>query len=315
VSVTIGTASGKVIVFGEHAVVYGRPAIAVPISQVRAHAEVTRGSTGQGIRILAVDLDKELAVAAAGETDALALTVRLTLRHLGIDAPVDLSISIHSDLPVSRGLGSGAAVATATVRALASYFGRRLEPAVQSALVYEVEKIYHGTPSGIDNTVIAFEQPVYFVRGRPPQLFALQSPFTLLVADTGIASSTRAVVSQVRRAWEGESTRYERWFDAIGRIAEMGRGSMETGDWPRLGMLMNENHELLQAIGVSSPALDTLSLVARQAGARGAKLCGAGHGGNMIALVEQETQEQVSRALCAAGAVNVIATRVGLANQ
>jgi len=289
---TVGTAGGKVILFGEHAVVYGRPAIALPVSQVRARAEVLAGRRGQGIRVVAPDLGRAFSHTDADQSDPLALTVRLTLGRLGIESPGDLTITVHSDLPVARGLGSGAAVSTALVRALAAHFGRPIGPEVVSGLVFEAEKLHHGTPSGIDNTVIAFEGPVYFVKDRPPEVFSLRVPFTLVIGDTGIASSTRQVVGDVRAAWQADRLRYEALFDEIGRIAQGGRACMEAGEATpessvvapdfgslarsRLGDLMNQNHALLQQIGVSSPELDQLVSAARDAGALGAKLCGAG---------------------------------------
>src|SRR5512134_1075462 len=157
-------ACGKIILFGEHAVVYGRPAIAVPVMQVQATAIVEPG--GQGLTIQAADIDRAITLDAHNSIDPLATIVNLTLAHLNCPLP-DLKITIHSTIPIASGLGSGAAVSTAIVRALARWFGAQLDDAEVNALVYEVEKLHHGTPSGIDNTVITYQQPVYFVRGEP----------------------------------------------------------------------------------------------------------------------------------------------------
>ncbi len=183
--------------------------------------------------------------------------------------------------------------------------GRRL------ALVYEVEKLHHGTPSGIDNTVIAYGQPVYFVRGQPPQTFPIGRPFTLAIADSGIASPTRIAVGDVRRAWEQEPARFEALFDRVAAAVEAARAAIAAGEPERLGRLMDENHALLQETGVSCPELDALVTAARAAGATGAKLSGGGRGGNMIALVTESTASRVAGALRAAGAVHVIVTKVG----
>ena len=179
-----------------------------------------------------------------------------------------------------------------------------------SALVYEVERLHHGTPSGIDNTVVVYGQPVYFVRGQPPQTFHIGRPFMLAIADTGIHSPTRIAVGDVRRAWERQPARFEGLFDRVAAVVEAARSAIAAGEPERLGPLMDENHALLQEIGVSCPELDALVAAARAAGAAGAKLSGAGRGGNMIALVTANTEAQVVDALCAAGAVRVIVTEV-----
>ncbi|HID87937.1 MAG TPA: mevalonate kinase [Anaerolineae bacterium] len=305
---TIAYASGKAILFGEHAVVYGRPAIAVPVTQVRARATVEAG--GPGIAIVAPDLNRRYLVDQVPTDDPLAHAVRITLAHLGLSLDQNLTITVASTIPLARGLGSSAAISAALVRALARHFGRDLPPEEVSVLVYETEVIHHGTPSGIDNTVVAYEQPVYFVRGQPIERLRVGAPLRLAIADTGIASSTREVVGDVRRAWERDRARYERLFDQIGEIARRARRAIEGGELEVLGRLLDENHGLLQAMGVSSPELDGLAEAARAAGALGAKLSGAGRGGNMIALIQPEMRAKVAEALREAGAASVILTEV-----
>jgi mevalonate kinase len=303
------SAPGKVILFGEHAVVYGQPAIAVPVTQVRATAAVEPVPSGRGLTLVAPDLGKNFSLATAPQDEPLAAAARLTLNCLSVPEP-DATLTVSSTIPVASGLGSGAAVSTALVRALAGFLGHRLETAQVSALVFEVEKIHHGTPSGIDNTVVAYEQPVYFVRGQPVARLASGAPFTILIGDTGIRSPTRQVVERVRRAWERSPARYDALFDQIGDIVDEARQAMEAGRVDALGPLMDDNHELLIELGVSSSTLNELVEAARFAGAMGAKLSGAGRGGNMVALVEDDWVEDVTEALREAGAVRVIRTRV-----
>lgn len=307
---TVAYAPGKAILFGEHAVVYGQPAIAVPVTQVKAKATVETGPEGQGITIIAEDLEQNYSLDQASPDDALRAIVVSTLEHIGVGTKQDLTITVSSTIPMARGLGSGAAVSTAIVRALSQHFGYLLSPQAVSDLVYETEKIHHGTPSGIDNTVIAFEKPVYFVRGQKMEILPVKRPFLLAIADTGIASPTRIVVGDVRIAWEREREKYEEMFDEIGTIAEMGRQAIERGEIEIVGQLMNENHRLLQLIGVSSPEVEGLVEAARQGGALGAKLSGAGRGGNIIALVTEETRSRVDLMLRLAGAKDIIVTEV-----
>lgn len=306
--VPTATAPGKIILFGEHAVVYARPAIAVPVFQVRAEATIASRNDGRVV-IDARDVQRVYDLDTAPADDPLAAIIRATCAQLNV-TPQNFSVTICSTIPIASGLGSGAAVSVAISRALARYFAHPLSGEEIAALAYEIEKLHHGTPSGIDNTVIAFEMPIYFVRGQPVETFRVARAFTLAIADTGIASPTKIAVGDVRRAWEQDRTRYESLFDEIGAIARAARTAIERGAVDALGELMNANQVLLREIGVSSPEIEALVNAAVRAGARGAKLSGAGRGGNVIALVDAATQDHVERALLDAGARRVIVTQV-----
>jgi mevalonate kinase len=212
-------------------------------------------------------------------------------------------------------MGSGAAVSTAIVRVLSEFLGQPLSTADVSGLVYEVEKLHHGTPSGIDNTVVSYAQPVYFVKNEPTPIIRrmqVAQPFTLVIGDTGIVSPTRQAVGDLRQRWQADPQRYEGYFDEMAVIADQARMAIEAGTlgMPALGKLMNENQELLETLEVSSAELAQLIAVARQAGALGAKLSGAGMGGNMIALTPPHIASIVAQALSEAGATGVIVTEV-----
>lgn len=299
------------ILFGEHAVVYGRPAIAVPVTDVQATATVEAAPSVSGLTLIAADLGTRLTLDTAPKDDPLAAAARLTLNYLSAPPP-DAVLTIRSTIPIASGLGSGAAVSTALVRSLAGFLGHALSPAEVSDLVFEVEKIHHGTPSGIDNTVIAYEQPVCFGREQVPRMVRLNvgTPFTLLVANTGLPSPTKRLVERVRRARRREPARYEALFDHVGTIVEEARQAIETGDVSALGPLMGDNHELLIELGVSSSRLDELVDVAHSAGALGAKLSGAGRGGNIVVLTRGNSTDKVAEALRGAGAARVICTSV-----
>jgi mevalonate kinase len=219
-------------------------------------------------------------------------------------------VVVRSSIPIAGGLGSGAAVSAALARALADAAGQPLSLSALPAIVYQVEILHHGTPSGIDNSVVCYEQPVYFVRGQAPQAFSIGRSFTIAIANTGTASPTRTAVADVRRARERETARFDALFDRIASIVEKAKAAITGGIPEALGTLMDENHALLREIGVSSPELDSLAEAARRAGAGGAKLSGAGRGGNLIALVTAETREAVTSAMRAAGAPSVIVTTV-----
>ena len=307
---TLAHAPGKVILFGEHAVVYGRPAIAIPVTQVQATACVELGDAGQGAIVVAPDLERRIRLREAKEDEPLARIVHLTLAQVKADPDPDLTITVTSTVPVARGMGSGAAVSTAIVRALSRHFNCWLSSRAISDLVYQTEVLYHGTPSGIDNTVISFEKPIYYVKDEGWEVFWVGAPLLLAIADTGVVSSTREVVADLRRRHLAAPTRHSSAFDQIAEIVDAARAAIEQGEMEDLVRLMDENHALLQRLGVSCPELDRLVEVARNGGALGAKMSGAGWGGNMIALVTEATQGRVDMMLRLAGATHVTVTEV-----
>jgi mevalonate kinase len=248
---------------------------------------------------------------------------------------------VSSDIPIAAGLGSGAAVATALVRAVAAYAGRVLPPDVVAALVHRCEQHYHGNPSGIDNTVVAFEQAIWFERGtgrdfdnpdhapttameelhqlasfvRKPagnlvEPVELGEPLTLVIGDTGKRSETRLPVGEVRRRWQAAQQEYEYLFNRVDYIVRQARVALASGDLTSLGILLNENQEALEEMGVSSPELDHLIAAALAAGAWGAKLSGGGWGGVMLALTDEDESAAVAEALRRAGAAHVSITTV-----
>jgi mevalonate kinase len=307
---TTATAPGKIILFGEHAVVYGQPAIAAPVTQVRAEAIVEDGDWA-GVRLYAPDLGRDYWLAGAPEDDPFARAVRLVAKKTGLDPLPDLSITVRSNIPIASGLGSGAAMAAAVIRALTRHLGYpNLATDEQvSTLTYQVEKLLHGTPSGIDNTVVAYERPVYFVRQQPQnriETLAVRGSLSILVADTGVVSITKDVVGDVRRLWQEEPQRFERLFAGCGQVAQVARKALENGDIGRLGQLMIQNQVYLREMTVSSPELERLIEASMDAGALGAKLSGAGRGGNMIAIVKAECERAIREALVSSGATNVL---------
>lgn len=307
------TAPGKIILFGEHAVVYGRPALAVPVEQVAARAVIMpdpRLPSGT-IRIDAPGIGLQAELADLPADHPLGIAIQGALAALEISRPPAFNLRVTSTIPLAAGLGSGAAVSVAIIRAVTGFLGHALPDEQVSALAFEVEKRYHGTPSGIDNTVIAYRKPVYFVRGQPIETLQATEPFTIAIGDTGLRSPTVTAVGELRLRWQTNPGHYEAIFDAVGQIVEQARRHIETGKPAEFGPLMNENHHLLQAMQVSSPELDRLVDAARAAGALGAKLSGGGRGGNMIALVGPDTAGPVVSALKSAGATRTLVTTVG----
>ncbi len=311
---TKASAPGKVILFGEHAVVYGYPAIAVPLSGARARATVT-DSSRLGVSIELPNVKKRFLYDHAPLNDPFVKTAQLVFEAAGIFQPPGLDIVIESDIPIASGLGSGAATATALARALSRHLEVESlsEDAGIADLVYQVEKLHHGQPSGIDNSVVAYETPIYFVKGNPEnsiEPIVVGQPMSLLIGDTGVLSSTKEAVSGVRERWLTEPERYENLFARCGEYAAAARGALAQGDLAQVGDLMNQNHVVLGKMGVSSSDLERLTAHAIIGGALGAKLSGAGCGGNMIALVRAGEEAFIEEMLIQGGAIQVLSSIV-----
>jgi mevalonate kinase len=311
------SAPGKIILFGEHAVVYGHPALAVPVTQVRAEVDISQ-SAHPGIWIDAPEVGLHVELNELPANHPLAAAIHNLFFALDIDPFPSLIVRVSSTIPVASGLGSGAAVSVALLRALSTWLQRPLSDEEINAYAYDIEKLHHGTPSGIDNAVVTYSRPVFFVKDRPIELLQIRKPFTIVIGDTGLAAPTKDSVGDVRRLWQADGPRCEAIFERIGSIAREARTALEGADWQQLGALMDLNHALLQELTVSSPELDRLVSAARQAGALGAKLSGGGRGGNMIALVREAGQGtqfeagNVESALRSAGALRTIVTTISV---
>lgn len=312
------TAPGKVILLGEHAVVYGQPAIAVPVFQVRARAMVfpEPDKPSGWVHVQAPDIGVDALLSELAEGDPLREAVLQVIKQTGVEPLPALTLRVTSTIPVASGLGSGAAVSVAVIRALAEYLGFKLPEERISDLVFEVEKIHHGTPSGIDNSVVTYARPIYYERDPDSGEKRIETirparPFTLVIGDSGIPSPTGRAVGRVREAWKVDPKGYERIFMQIGELVRMARRAIEAGELRALGSLMSQNHVLLIELGVSSEEIDRLVNAALSAGALGAKLSGAGVGGNIIALIMDEKANDLAKALIGAGAARTFITRIG----
>jgi mevalonate kinase len=306
---TTSSAPGKVILFGEHAVVYGRPALAIPVTQLQATATVSKNSRG-GIWVEAPNINLSSELSQLAPEQPLAAVINSVFEILNITRPPACTVYLQSTIPVASGLGSGAAVSVAILRALSAFLGRPLSDEQINKLAYEVEKLHHGNPSGIDNYVITYARPVYFLKGRAIKTFRVGAAFTIVIGDTGISAPTKESVAAVRKLWETDQPRWEKVFDRVGEIVWDARQAIERGDGVELGKLMDANHSLLQEMTVSSLELDTLVEAAHKSGVLGAKLSGGGRGGNMIALVLKENASALAEALLSAGAKRAIITTV-----
>ena len=275
-----GTAAGKVILLGEHAVVYGRHALALPIpGAVTARVSAVRGTS----RISVPDWHLEHPLAQADAP--LSQLVARVLGELGL-ADTGYHIEIASQLPRGMGLGSSAAFAVALVRAFAAAAGIDVDPERTNAIAFECEHLAHGTPSGVDNTLATFARPMLFRHAGELEIRTLEpgQPPPLVIATSSGPGATAAQVAAVRARRTALAAHYDAVFDEMDALAIEGAALLEANDLDRLGRLMNLCHGLLNALEVSTPELEMMVRIARSAGAAGAKLTGAGGGGSVVAL-------------------------------
>lgn len=303
-------APGKIILFGEHAVVYGYPAIAIPVKKVNATARVFpnfEGQTGE-VRIQAPDIQLDTRLSELPDDDPLAVAIRRTLESILTAHTPPFTVVITSTIPMSAGMGSSAAISIATIRAISGFLGKPLPTDQVSNLAFQVEQIHHGTPSGIDNTVIAYQTPIFFTLGEPIEILSTQVPTHWVIADSGEKTPTHETVSDVRNRYDADPGTVIPILNQIGEISTSARDALIRGDIPRLGELMMSNQRLLQELNVSSQRLEALIEAALDAGAAGAKLSGGGRGGNIIALAPGDDTQKIETALLNAGAQRIITT-------
>lgn len=289
-------AAGKVILLGEHAAVYGKHALALPIvDAVSAAAQKSEDAT--------IDIPEwGIRTALAGTTDnALARAVSLIAHELDI-GDSGFSIQVNSSLPRAMGLGSSAAIAVAITRALARLFERSVDDERVNAIAFECEKLAHGSPSGVDNTISTYATPMMFVGGDSPEVRTVELLETppVVIGCGHTPGNTIEQVAGVRTRWTASPDRYDALFAEIDAISVDGADALRRSDYTRLGKLMNICHGLLNAIEVSTPELEHMVSIARANGAVGAKLTGAGGGGSIVALCPGRVSE-VTAALAAAG--------------
>ncbi|MGY3766444.1 mevalonate kinase [Vagococcus vulneris] len=296
----IGEANGKIILLGEHSVVYNKPSIAIPFPAAKIHVTVIYQKEPTTIHC---DFYHGLLDDMPELLESLKATVKTCLSRLN-KTDNQLSITIDSHIPAERGMGSSAAVAVATTRALYHFYQTDLTQENLLEIVDISEKIAHGNPSGLDALMTSSSIPYYFIKGQPFEPINLNLDAFLIVADTGITGQTReAVASIAEKLNSSNQALYQQKIDELGHLAEQGRTALETNKASLLGKLMTSVHSLLRELDVSNNQLDHLVATALKHQALGAKLTGGGRGGCMIALARTKYQaETIAQALHQEGA-------------
>lgn len=293
----LGTAHAKAILIGEHAAVYGAPAMAIPVLDAVANAELTVGSSNT----LETALYRGPVEGAPTGLTPVIVAWHHALQRVG--HPIhETSLKVTSNIPMRRGLGSSATVAAAVVDAVAVTTGVELDTWTRWELVQEAEKIAHGTPSGIDAATVLASGPILYRRGYSQDVPVGGDGFSFVLADTGEPSSTATAVARVRQRRERRPQFVDDIIDKLADLTGVAAEACKVGSIDTVGAAMNEAHALLGQVGVSCDSLDALVQSARDAGAAGAKLTGGGMGGCVITLAHKDRTEELESALLAAGA-------------
>ena len=278
-----GIGHGKIILLGEHSVVYGRHAVAVPAPvNIRTKVQDTEDEILLMIPSWGVEyrLDKNPEKRQSFEKPAGLILDQMGLSKQG------MKIEVFSDIPRGMGLGGSAAIAVSIIKALNNHFKLALNQDEINQMALESEKIAHGNPSGIDNTMATYGHPLIFRNGDNPLIEPLNinETFSILIGFSSTEGLTAKTVGIVRDLWKKNPGVYEKIFDEIDSLALQSIQAIQNNDFELLGQLMNINHGLLNTLQVSTPELERLIMIARESGALGAKLTGGGGGGAVIAL-------------------------------
>jgi mevalonate kinase len=293
-----GVGYGKVILFNEHFVVYGIPAIVSAIGAKTTALVEKRSGSGVEVRDDRPETEGYKAEKFGQQKESL----DRMLKFMNIDSQRNAyKITLAGDLTAASGVGASAASCAAIARAFSDELGLGYSDEKVNEVAFEGEKGYHGTPSGIDNTAATYGGLIWYKRegsSQSMERMKLRNPIEIVMGNTGITADTKAVVGGVKERRENEPEKYARIFDAARQLAQACRKHLREFDLTKLGASMNENHVLLQELGVSCSELDTLVELARENGAIGAKMTGTGKGGYMVALTPgKQLQERVANAI------------------
>ena len=332
-----GETCAKVILFGEHSVVYGHSAVALPLKNLRMRATVrscdcesaantANSASAANPQSSAANqqspstLDSQITLSCLGFTGKLSeIPPRFSSIRAAIHAALEfvgwvgesLHVTTESDFPPERGLGSSAAAAGAVIRAILDYYGARASEDEIFALTQSAERVAHGHPSGLDATATSASWPVRFRRGQFSRMDICMRAW-LVLADSGCKGMTRETVEALRARLEEHPYEVGAQLDKLGAIAVEAEDDLALGRVENMGARMNRAHRILADLGVSTPQLDALVRAACEHGALGAKLTGGGGGGCVIALADSaDAADRVSAALRKAGACGTWIVNIG----
>ncbi|KEQ35712.1 mevalonate kinase [Streptococcus hohhotensis] len=267
----VGQAHSKIILIGEHAVVYGYPAISLPLLEVEVTCKVVSAESPWRLY----------------EEDTLSMAVYASLEYLEITEAC-IRCEIDSAIPEKRGMGSSAAISIAAIRAVFDYYQAELPHDVLEILVNRAEMIAHMNPSGLDAKTCLSDHPIRFIKNVGFTELEMDLSAYLVIADTGVYGHTREAIQVVQNKGKDALP----FLHALGELTQQAEDAISQKDAEELGQILSQAHLHLKEIGVSSPEADHLVETALNHGALGAKMSGGGLGGCIIALADNLTHAQ-----------------------
>jgi hydroxymethylglutaryl-CoA reductase len=307
-------APGKIILVGEHAVVYGAQAIAMPIDAgIRvaiSRLNPQQAAFGPLLRGVGPFFMGDVTIGPTSSGPQILIAALAYLVDAFGPSLKEIAIMVDATLPPGRGLGSSASLSVALIRGLYRYFSWPLKDKDLQHHALALETIFHGSPSGIDHTVIMGEQVIGFKRSEEGPIvwpITLKSPCKLVIGLIGPHDGTKNAVKELRERKKRHMAAYQRIFDGLNEIAEEMERALIEGQQACVGELMNIAQGYLNALSLSTPEIEKLCAIAKERGALGAKLTGAGGGGAVIALADGN-EEDIAKAFRAAGYQSLVTT-------
>lgn len=295
----IGVATGKIILIGEHSAVYGKPAIAIPCTTVTASTTITPAKKNISIQC---DLYTGLIDDIPPLLDGIKVVTHETLSFLNAENTA-LHITIKSNIPLERGMGSSAAISISIIKALFRYFDATPTPHDLFQLSELSEKIVHGNPSGLDASTIINQEAILFQKGHAVKSFSFDMNVFLVIADTGITGQTKMAVEKVAQLQQNDSNTHHKLITQLADLTTQTQLALQNKEIIQLGSIFNHAHRILQQLNVSHDVIDKLVATALNSGALGAKMTGGGLGGCLFALADtRENANKISETLLKSGA-------------
>lgn len=296
-----GSSHAKIILIGEHAVVYSQPAIALPLHSLKTSAKVTLRNDKQ-------KLIKSSYYSGQLEDMPKSMTgINHLITYLLDKQPLafGFTLELESQLPIERGMGSSASVAVAIVRAFYDLFSQGLSHKELLALANIAEKETHKNPSGLDVATTSSNTPVWMIKDQVLEEIPLDLDAYLVICDSGIKGKTAEAILAVKEKLHATPEDTNKLIEQIGQLSRNARKQLAHNDVNGLGKTLDQAQTHLSNLGVSDPTLDKLIVLARKNGALGAKLTGGGRGGCFICLVDSAKKaKQLSKLMSENGAVS-----------
>lgn len=304
----VGNSHAKIILIGEHSVVYGQPAIALPLKDIKTKATVMTKESGQTIHSRYFEGNiTDLPVSMAGVHK---LIDTLGSHFAGEDDTWDLTIK--SDIPAERGMGSSAATAVAITRAFFDYYRQDLDREELLKWADIEEQITHRSPSGLDAATVSSDNALWFIKGQAGSQFDLQLDATMVIADTGVQGATKEAINAVKQLLQTQPQQTNQIIDHLGKLSTAAKAALANNEVLKLGAILNDAQADLTKLNVSDDSLNNLVHAAIANGAIGAKLTGGGRGGCMFAITHTAMgARKLAAALTAAGAKATWIQRLG----